>query len=79
MAGNNVSPLQVPAPPGKRDMLEMLDQLRNDVERGEIIGLMVTVINANRAFANYSAADVPASSRIGYLMCHVADLTASMQ
>ena len=78
MTDSNVAKLVVEAP-GKQDMLELLDYLRDGVEKGEILGLLVTAIGSGMRFMNLSSCDdISATSRIGYLMCHVSDLTHNM-
>lgn len=72
--------LTVAESPGKGDMLELLDNLRKGVECGEVLGLMVTVISGDMKFDNFSCCDrIPATQRIGYLMCHVTDLVESVR
>lgn len=71
--------LTVAQAPGKADMLRLLDELRQAVESDEAIGVMAIVIGGEGTFATYSAGDVPPSSRIGYLMCHIDDLLRSMR
>lgn len=75
-----IARLAVPKAPGKSDMLQLLDALREGVEKGEILGVLVTAISSNMEFSAFSCCDgIPLSQRIGYLMCHVADLTRSMK
>ena len=74
-----VSQLAVAEAPGKADMLRLLDNIREGIESGEIVGLMTTLIGSNMKFANYSCGDISAATRIGYLMCHVDDLMRSMK
>lgn len=75
-----VARLVLPDAPGKEDMLTLLSNLREGIEAGEVLGLMVTVIGSNMEFANFSCCDgISTSQRIGYLMCHVDDLVRSMR
>ena len=76
---SGVARLAVPESPAKSDMLELLDHIRAGVECGEIIGVMVTAVGTEMKFANYSCGALPATSRIGFLMCHVDDLIRSMK
>lgn len=77
---DNVKQLNVAAAPGKAEMLDMLAGLQSGVERDEIHGLMITALGSGNGFSNYSAGvQVPGSSRIGILMCHIMDLAAGMK
>jgi hypothetical protein len=74
-----IAHLSIPASPTKREMLELLDNLRAGVETGEIVGLLVTTIGTGLEFASWSVSDASATTRIGYLMCHVDDLVRKMR
>jgi hypothetical protein len=75
----SVARLAVPEPPGRREMLEMLDGIRQRVENGEIVSLLVLAVGVDSTFDTYSTGDIPVTQRIGYMMCHVNDLVRSME
>ena len=76
---SGVATLTIPESPAKANMLALLDDMRAGVEAGEIIAIMVTAVGSEMKFANYSCGALPATSRIGFLMCHADDLIRSMK
>ena len=67
MSQGSVTTLTRAEPPAKQSQLRMLDLLRDEVERGEVICLFALTIRAERQFDVTTAGDIDMSTLAGML------------
>ena len=71
--------LKAAEPPGKQNMLALLDEPRVRVEAGATIALLVTEVATAGRFSTHTIGDLKPSDAIGLLTCHVDDLVRHMR
>lgn len=69
MSGNVVQLKQAQSP-NRQAMLDMLDGIREQVERGDIISLVALAAHPDKEFSNYSTGDFGSLETIGMLERH---------
>lgn len=69
MSGSVVQLKQAQSP-NRQAMLDMLDGIREQVERGDIISLVALAAHPDKEFSNYSAGDFGSLETIGMLERH---------
>jgi hypothetical protein len=65
--GDNLSSLKIASAPAKDDILAMLDRVRADVERGEVLAIVIIPIGTDRCWATLSEGDIGMLELSGYL------------
>lgn len=64
---DNVARLELAQPPGVGELLRVLDLLRGEVERGEIMAMVVISIRAEQTFDVTSSGDIHLATLAGML------------
>lgn len=64
---DNITALTTAQPPAKESQLRMLDLLRQEVERGEVICLFALTIRAEKQFDVTSAGEISMATLAGML------------
>lgn len=64
---DNVARLELAQPPGAGELLRVLDLLRGEVERGEIMAMVVISIRAEQEFDVTSSGDIHLTTLAGIL------------
>lgn len=65
--------LKVAESPARQDMLDLLDEIRVQVEAGDCISLITIAVHPNREWTNRSAGSLRMMEIVGCLACAMSD------